>query len=181
MDESLLYDYCNRPIEVADITNSFYKSLQGKYFMGRTEELELKVCKNAWAGLFNPPNSGMNLFVNTFTVSNTGTKALPVQIWFNAGLLNPGKCSLFVTSANTALMPHPFPKTKIKFSSKTNDSPISGIYAFERIVPANFTEKAGYDGKIIIPPGGNFLIFIPGRGMWSTKVSVGFGWWEEKA
>jgi len=35
------------------------------------------------------------------------------------------------------------------------------------------------DGEIIIPPGGNFIVFFPGAQR-STDVEVAFGWWENK-
>jgi len=35
------------------------------------------------------------------------------------------------------------------------------------------------DGKIIIPPGGSFMVFLISPGMGSTAARIAFGWWED--
>lgn len=62
---------------------SLHKSLQGKYFVGGSQE-EFGNCKYAWAGLFNPKNSGVLLFVNVFTVTNDSEIPFSIQVWLNA-------------------------------------------------------------------------------------------------
>jgi len=47
----------NSITQVASMPYALYLSLQGKYFLGSTEELEFGNGRNAWAGLFNPVNS----------------------------------------------------------------------------------------------------------------------------
>lgn len=56
--------------EVVSIPVSLFKSMQGKYFVGQTEPLWVGNGLNAWAGLINPRNSGVNLYANVFTISN---------------------------------------------------------------------------------------------------------------
>lgn len=62
---------------------SLYQSVQGKYFVGLSRE-EFGGGKYAWAGLFNPPDSGSLLFVNVFTVGNVTEIPFSFQVWLNA-------------------------------------------------------------------------------------------------
>lgn len=61
---------CDKINESVNVPISLYKSLQGKYFVGQTEELRVWNGSNAWAGLFNPHNSCVNLYANVVTISN---------------------------------------------------------------------------------------------------------------
>jgi len=44
------------------------KSLEGKYFVGYADELTFGIGTSAWARLYNPPCSGVNLHVTVWTV-----------------------------------------------------------------------------------------------------------------
>lgn len=64
------YNHCKNSIflpnpitQVANMPYALYVSLQGKYFLGATDELEFGNDKSTWEGLFNPNNSGVNLYV----------------------------------------------------------------------------------------------------------------------
>jgi hypothetical protein len=53
--------------KVVSIPITLFESSQGEYFVGQSELLVFGQGNNAWAGLINPPNSGVNLHVNVFT------------------------------------------------------------------------------------------------------------------
>jgi hypothetical protein len=57
--------------ETVDVPISLYKSMQGKYFVGYADNLDFTgPGVNAWASLYNPPNSGVKLYVNVWTATS---------------------------------------------------------------------------------------------------------------
>ena len=87
---------------------SLYQSLQGKYFVGLSRE-EFGDSKYAWAGLFNPKNSGIRLFANVFTVSNVTEIPFSFQVWLNTSPPGTAKLTDMQSPSNTALCPLPEP------------------------------------------------------------------------
>jgi len=69
---------------VVSLEYRVYQSFLGRYFMGHTPQLTLPSCGSVWAALYNPPASGMNVFVNTFTVSNFSATPFRAHLWLNA-------------------------------------------------------------------------------------------------
>lgn len=165
--------------EVVNIPISLYKSMQGKYFVGQTEALWVGNGSNAWAGLFNPCNSGVNLFANVITISNFSNQYLTAEIWLNAKLFEKGNVSKKVSPANTALEPKPNNKVEIRYVQSTEETPQDGVNIYDRIVPPNGTLVSEEDGKFIVPPCGNYTIFLKSSSSDLSKVIVAFGWWEE--
>ncbi len=170
---------CIRTPEVVNIPVSLYKSLQGKYFVGQTEALWVGNGSTAWAGLFNPCNSGVNLFANVLTISNFSDQYLTAEIWLNAKLPEKGSVSQKVSPSNTALVPLPKNKVDIRYVQSTTEMPQGGVNVFQRIVPPNSTLVSEEDGKFIEPPCGNYVIVIKSSSQQLSKVVVALGWWEE--
>lgn len=172
----------NSITQVADMPYPLYLSLQGTYFVGYADEMEFGNGSIAWAGLFNPPNSGVNLHVYVWTVTNIGREPLIAQIWFNT--LPPGRPikSEFVTPANTTIYPLPKPKIKLLEAINVIGQPKRGQKLSESKVNPEVTVAKEEEGQLIFPPGGSFVIALsnsesstqPGEGR------VAFGWWEEK-
>jgi hypothetical protein len=169
--------------QVASMPYPLYLSLQGNYFLGSTKELRFGKGKNAWAGLFNPSNSGVNLHVYFWGVSNTGNTPIRAQIWFNSDPPGQPTGEATVTPANTALCPPPKTKIKFLYANNVTGDPEGGIKAFVRRAQAGSTISAVEDGKFVMKQGGSFLIALgtpetpdePGR------ATVGFAWFEVKA
>lgn len=166
--------------EVVNIPIPLYKSLQGKYFVGYADNLTFGKGKSAWAGLFNPSNSGVNLHVNVWTVTSI-YGIFRAQIWFNANLPGTPEKSQLVTTSNTALIPAPKPKIKLLLANNVEGEPSGGIKAFVRRGEAESTIVAEEDGKFIFPPGGSFTVFIsnPETPEEAAAGRIAFGWWEE--
>ncbi|OBR95085.1 MULTISPECIES: DUF6143 family protein [Clostridium] len=168
--------------QVASMPYALYLSLQGKYFVGATDELEFGNSKSAWAGLFNPNNSGVNLHVYFWQVSNTGQSPIRAQIWFNS---QPSGNAIRVTTVipgNTALCPPPKPKIGLFEAINVINEPLGGKKAFVRRALPDVTVGDEEVGKFIFPPGGSFLIFLsnPETPNQSAAATVGYAWWEEK-
>lgn len=179
-NDRILKGSTNKPIEVVSIPNPLSKSIKGRYFAGQTEILILGQGFNTWGGLINPSNSGVNLFVNVYTVTNFSEIPLLAQIWFNTKPPGMGVISDKVTPGNTTLSPLPVPKTELQYVQSVSGFPTSGVNAFDRLVGPKGTLASEDDGKWIIPPGGNYIVFLVSPGAELIKALIAFGWWEEK-
>jgi hypothetical protein len=168
-----------KPQEVVSIPVSLFKSMQGRYFVGQTETLLVGRGLNAWAGLVNPCNSGVNLYVNVFTISNFSDDYLTAEIWLNTNSPEKWSVSHKISPTDTALKVLPKNKVNIRFVQSTSETPQNGVNVYERIVPPNTTLVSEEDGKFIEPPGGNYVLVIKSSSSKLSKVIVAFGWWEK--
>lgn len=172
----------NPVTQAADMPYALYLSLQGKYFVGYADEMQFGNGRISWAGLINPINSGINLHVYVWTVTNIGESDITAQIWFNS--VPPGRPveSELVTPANTAICPLPKPRIRLLEASNVRGEPEEGVKAFVRRVPPEVTIASEEEGKFIFSPGGSFIIFLsnPETSNQSGMGRVAFGWWEEK-
>lgn len=168
--------------QVASMPYALYLSLQGKYFLGSTDELQFGNGKSAWAGLFNPVNSGVNLHVYFWQVSNTGPSPIRAQIWFNS--IPPGHPTRVTTTkpGNTTICPLPRPKIRLFEASNVLGEPKDGVKAFVRRAQPQATVGDEELGKFIFPPGGSFLIFLsnPEAPDQLAKATIDYEWWEEE-
>lgn len=186
-----MFDISNLPLinklpcilsKSVDIPIELYKSMQGIYFIGYADNLSFGCGTSAWARLYNPPNSGVNLHVAVWTVSDVAESAFRAQFWFNANAPGKPMTSKLVTPSNTALDPLPKPKIKIQMASNVIGEPCGGVKAFVRRGQPETTLVENENGKLIFPPGGNFLVFLstPEAPISFASGRVAFGWWEEK-
>lgn len=168
--------------QIAGMPYALYLSLQGKYFVGATNELQFGNGASAWAGLYNPIDSGVNLYVYSWEVSNTGPSPIRAQVWFNSN--PPGQPSIVstVTPGNTTLSPLPKPRVLLLQASNVTGEPVGGVKAFVRRAPSETTIGDEEVGKFIFPPGGSFIIFLsnPEAPDQAGRATVGLSWWEEK-
>lgn len=181
-EDEVIMNSCRLPEQVAAMANPLYHSLQGQYFVGYADNMLFEKDKNAWAMLYNPPNSGVNLFVNVWTVTDLSEPPLRIQLWFNSMLPGEYIQSKLVSPANTAICPLPKPKIRLLQASNVIGSPEGGVKPIVRRLASNETMVSEDDGKFIFPPGGNFALFLSkteGVNVLSN-VRVSFGWWEEK-
>lgn len=169
-------------INAVDIPIELYKSIQGEYFVGYTDELTFGEGTSAWGWLFNSPDSGVNLHVNVWTISNTSEFAIRAQIWFNATPPGNEVTSIPATTTNFTLSPLPWAKVQVLTASNVFGDPKDGIKAFARRAPSETTLVNTENGKFIFPPGGSFLIFLsnPETPYNKAEGRIAFGWWEEK-
>ncbi|WMJ76331.1 MULTISPECIES: DUF6143 family protein [unclassified Sedimentibacter] len=160
---------------------SLAKSIEGKYFTGMTEDLEFGNATNAWARLYNPPNSGVNLFVNVWTASDITSSRYRVQIYFNSDPPGIIQESSSVTPTNMTIQPPPEPHVKVEYAVGVRGFPSGGIRAYGRVAEAGTTINSEEEGKFIFPPGGSFLVFLsnPATPTIPAIGKVAFGWWEE--
>lgn len=169
------------PPQVSTMPNSLYHSLKGQYFTGYADNMFFAKDKNAWAGLFNPDDSGGNLFVNVWTVTDLEEIPLRMQIWINSTMPGDYELSELITPANTAITPASQSIVQLRVASNVDDEPQHGYKAFVRRTQSGETIVSEEEGKFIIPPGGNFSIFLsntegPDK---PARVRVAYGWWHE--
>jgi hypothetical protein len=148
--------------------------------MGHTPVLIIGDNCNSWAGLMNPPDSGVNLYINTFTVSNSSNIPFQAQLWLNSRHSGKATISTHVSPTNTIIDPLPDPAVVLAFASHVKDKPSNGVSLFTRIAEANSTVVGNYYGKIVIPPGGSFTVYLDSPKEHNIKAELAFGWWEEQ-
>jgi hypothetical protein len=167
-----------RPKEVVSIPVDLSKSMQGKYFVGQSDALLVGDGSSAWAGLVNPHNSYIDLFVNVFTVSNFSDDILTAEIWLNKNIEDEGVISHKVSPTNTAIRPLPQNKAELRFVQSTTAIPENGVNVYERIVPPHTTLIGEEDGKFIEAPGGSYVVVLRSSSSKLDKAIVALGWWE---
>lgn len=177
----MLINTNRRIIKSVDIPIELYESTIGKYFIGYADELKFGKGTSAWARLYNPPHSGVNLHVNVWTVTDISEYPFRAQFWFNSSAPGTINESELVTTSNTAFRPVPKPKVKLQMSSNVDSDPVGGIKAFVRRGDPENTLVESENGKLIFPPGGSFLVFLSlaENPTESAEGRVAFGWWEE--
>lgn len=158
---------------------SLYQSMQGKYFVGYADNIEAIPGTNAWAGLFNPADSGVLLYANVITVTNVTGEPFSAEFWFNARFPGAPVYSELVTPANTAIKPLPVPEVEIiQASNVPNIPPTGGTKVYSQEVMEETTIVLEENGKYIFPPGGSLVVYlnlVPSN----TVGRVAFGWGEE--
>lgn len=164
-----------------DVPIELYKSMQGKYFVGYADNLTFGNYKSAWARLYNPKCSGVNLHVNVWTVSDISESPFRAQFWFNATPPGVPVTSDLITPSNLAIEPTPVPKIIIQSASDVTGEPTGGVKAFARRGQPETTLVENENGKFIFAPGGSFMIYLsnPEDPEVSASGRVAFGWWEE--
>lgn len=169
-------------IKTVNYPIALYKSLEGLYFVGYADNLTFGKGTSAWAALYNPPDSGVLLYVNVWTIQDISEAPFRAQIWFNATPPGESIISSLVTPSNTAIYPPPRSRVKILQASAVRGSPTGGVKAFVRRGQPEMTMVSEEEGKFIFPPGGIFLVFIstPEKPEVEASGRIAFGWWEEK-
>lgn len=172
--------YPDKLTYVVDVPINLAKSLEGKYFVGFADYLSFGEGTNTWARLYNPVNSGVNLHVTVWTVSDVSSP-YTAQIWFNSSAPGLVESSRNVTTANTAMLPLPKAKVNLQYAISTKGIPSGGVLAFLRRGQPGTTLVDDEQGKFIFPPGGSFTVFLsnPQTPTRSASASIAFGWWEE--
>lgn len=170
-----------RPVEVVDITSPTMNSILGRYFIGQTGILNFGNRYNAWGGIINPDNSGVNLYFDIFTITNFSTQDFTTEIWLNVRTPSKAIVSSTVTPSNQSISPPPKPKTVMKYADYLSEPLTKGVNIFGRIVTSNSTLVSdSHKGSIIIGPGGSFSILLKSPRSENITGTIVLTWWEEK-
>ncbi|MCX7746391.1 MAG: DUF6143 family protein [Clostridia bacterium] len=169
------------PVEVVDITSPAMNSMLGRYFIGQTGMLYLGNKHDAWGGIINPSNSGVNLYFDIFTITNFSSQNFTGEIWLNAKPPKKSTISATVTPSNQAISPPPRPKAILEYAGYITEPLTKGVNIFGRIVAPNSTLVSdSHKGSIIIAPGGSFSILLKSPGQQNITGTIVLTWWEEK-
>lgn len=166
--------------KVVNIENSIFKSFQGKYFLGQSNLLSFGYDGYAYGVLYNPPNSGVILYVSVITISNTSNIPVKSRIYLNANIPGGSTAVTAVTPSNLAVSPLPVPMVNFLVGQFVTGEVTGGVKAFTRMVSPSYTLVMEKDGKIVIPPGGNILTSLVPPEDQLVKADIAYGWWEEK-
>ena len=180
-NETVMHELRNPIPTVVDITNPGYHALIGSYFIGQTGELNFGNGYDAWGGLINPKNSGVNLFFDIFTITNFSSQSYTAEIWLNAIIPEDSIISNTVTPSNQGIIPPPKPKAFMKYSDDVTETFEKGVNIFDRIVTPNSTLVSdSHQGSIIIGPGNSFSILLKSPNHQIITGTIVLTWWEEK-
>jgi hypothetical protein len=169
------------PQKTIVLKDSVYHSYLGQYFLGQTGIIRYGGAFQAWGGLFNPSNSGVNMFLNAYTISNFSDQPITAEGWLSGKFTGKVENSYHYAAGNQAIVPPSQPKTVIQSACYVSDTPRGGTYNFTRRVEASITlTKHDFQGMYIIPPGSSFALFFLPSGKRHVSVKVAFGWWEEE-
>ena len=170
-----------QPVEVVDITSPALNSMLGRYFIGQTDMLNFGNKSDAWGGIINPNDSGVNLYFDIFTITNFSLQNYTSEIWLNAKAPRTAKVSSTVTPSNQSISPPPRPKAIMEYADNLTEPLTKGVNIFDRIVARNSTLVSdSHQGSIIIGPGGSFSILLKSPGQQSITGTIVLTWWEEK-
>jgi hypothetical protein len=171
-----------QPIEVVNITSPALNSRRGKYFIGQSGLLNFGGGYYAWGGIVNPVDSGVNLYIDIFTITNFSNQNFISEIWLNADPPKNAAASFNVTPTNQAISPSPHPKAVMKYAGYTAEPMTKGVNIFDRIVAQNSTLVSdSHNGSIIIGPGDSFSILLRPPGYQHITGTIVMTWWEETA
>lgn len=169
-----------QPVEVVDITSPAMNSMLGRYFIGQTGILNFGNRYTAWGGILNPINSGVNLYIDIFTITNFSTQNFVGEIWLNSNAPDKAVVSSTVTPSNQAISPPPKPMAVMEYADYLTESLTNGVNIFGRIVAQNSTLVSdSHKGSIIIGPGGSFSILLKPLGPQYITGTIVLTWWEE--
>jgi hypothetical protein len=169
------------PQKVIVMKDSVYHSQLGEYFLGQTEIISFGGNLKAWGGLFNPPNSNINLFLNAYTISNFSDQPITAEGWLGSKFTGKAVTSSHFAAGNQSITPPRQPGVLIKSADFVQDTPRGGTYTFvRRIEPSVTLTKHDFQGMYIIPPGSSFALFFLPPGEFLVHVKIAFGWWEEE-
>jgi hypothetical protein len=170
----------NQPVELVNVTSSALNSRLGRYFIGKTGLLNFGGGYYAWGGIVNPIDSGVNLYIDIFTITNYSNQNFVGEIWLNAIPPRNAAVSFDVTPTNQALSPSPKPKAVMKYAGSSSERMARGVNIFDRTVPQNSTLVSdSHNGSIIIGPGGSFSILLRPHGYQYFTGTIVLTWWEE--
>lgn len=170
-----------QPLMANVLPENVYHSYLGEYFLGQTDIISFGGGFNGWGRLVNPANSGVNMFLNAYTITNYSNEPLTAEAWLSSILPGRGKTSPYFAAGNQAIIPPPMPKVEIENASLVSGNPKGGTYAFvRRVEPLITLTKHDFQGMFIIPPGRSFSLFFLSPGNRRVYARVAFGWWEEK-
>lgn len=171
-----------QPIEVVNITSPALNSRRGKYFIGQTGLLNFSGGYYAWGGLVNPVDSGVNLYIDIFTITNFSNQNFISEILLNAATPKNAAVSFNVTPTNQAISPSPRPKAVMKYAGYSAEPMPKGVNIFDRIVAQNSTLVSdSHNGSNIIGPGDSFSILLRPPGYQHITGTLVMTWWEEAA
>lgn len=169
-----------QPVQVVNITSPALNSRLGRYFIAQTGLMNFGGGYNAWGGIVNPIDSGVNLYFDIFTITNFSPQSFVGEIWLNADTPKNAVISYTVTPSNQGISPPPTPKAVVKYADYLTEPMTKGVNIFGRIVTPNSTLVSdSHNGSIIIPPGGSFSILLRPPVSQHITGTIVLTWWEE--
>ncbi|WP_424769243.1 DUF6143 family protein [Paenibacillus sp. sgz302251] len=171
--------YPHMPVNVVNVTNPLIKSLEGKYFLGETDQLNPTDSNRTWGALINPPHSGVNLYLDIYVLSNLSDDHLVSQICFCSSLPTHAQQSHEVSTSNLTLQPKPLSRGQVQFGSSLDTTALAATPVSTRVVPAYSSVSSKKAGHWIFGPGQAILFTLTSSMSHPAPAVISIGWWEE--
>lgn len=166
--------------KVVTIDNPIYQSFKGRYFIGQSDLLNFGCDTYAFGALYNPPNSGVDLYISVTTITNTSNIAIKSRTYLNAIIPKNGCIVEEITPSNLTTVPLPNPEALFITGYFKECELWGGVKAFTRMVSPQYTLANEKDGKIVIPEGGNIMLVLVPPENGKVQCDIAYGWWEIK-
>ncbi|WLR43390.1 DUF6143 family protein [Bacillus carboniphilus] len=162
---------------VVNVENTSFQASKGKMFIGTTDTLKFGPDTSAWARLYNPIDSTVNLFINTYFISNLSEVTIFKETYLNA--LPPGERIVSNSISNTNLGSRRTPQGIIEFNPSVIGEPSGGVKVTTSPVTSLGRLAVGeLMGQLIIVPGTSFLVFFKSESM--AEATFDIIWFESK-
>jgi len=160
-------------------------SLEKKYFLGQSEDLNFGGLQIAYCSLTNPVESGVNIFLNVWTVTNflaragAGERPFRIEFIFDIEDIENYTISQNIACTNR-IEPCGEEKAIIRYKDELgiNVNELGGIRGFTRQTRDYTTIISNEDGKYIVPPSKSLGIVMHDTDEGLSRVA--FGWYEEE-
>lgn len=167
---------CN-PMNVVVNTYASCNSLNGTYFIGKTDLLTFGDGTTGIALLYNPITSGAYIYLNTIGFTNTGACPFLANLWYYSTAVGTLTTSMNVVCPNTTLFPPAVPTATILFANSGTIT--GGVSPLVREVPCYSTVLRDDVGETILAPGESLILSLEPNTTTSTVSGyISFRWWE---
>ena len=156
---------------------------QCRYYLGQTEKMRIGVNTHGCGTLANPDDSGVQLYIHEYAVTNFSGKPLEAQIWFGQTKSIVGaKISTQISPGLVQLSACPSAQGKILFSSGTTEPPRLGVAVSTKILPPQATSVFEKSGHWILNPGTAMMVSLHSLAdseNFKGEFLFSAGWWEQ--
>ncbi|GEM_PF-5388775 len=164
-----------KPMHINNINEHLHvtQSSLGRYFVGTTPRLSVPTHVAVVVALRNPVASSRNIHVAVVTLYTSLNRV--ISFYFDA---THQLAESMVQGVVVNRSVNNVPKGSITYAVGQNPN-VSGTLGFYRVtVKEGATQEMDQDGKFILPPGSNHLLYVEPKST-AGEMIVGFGWWEE--
>jgi len=155
---------------------------QCRYYLGQTEKMPIGEGTPCCGALVNPDDSGVQLHIQEYFITNCSSQPLEAQVWFGrTGAIPGAKTSAQISPGFVRLAGCPPAQGKILFSSAASETPPSSVAVSTQLLPPLTTSVFEKNGHWILDPGTAMMVFLHAadvRENGKNECLFAAAWWE---